>query len=267
MNTKHKIELPQRIRDIIGERHFELDAVGMSSSQVYCFEDMVLKVEETGENSNREYQMMQWLQGRLPVPKVIAFEQKDGYNYLLMSKIEGEMSCSPRLLEQPEKVVRWMVEGLKLLWSINPVESPIDNSLDHKLLRVREAVENGLVDTEDAEEGTFGEGGFKDPEELLHWLETHRPEEDLVFSHGDYCMPNVFIKNDMVTGFIDLGNCGVADRYQDIALCYRTLLHNYQGKYAPPVNVEFDPNMLFDELDIKPDWDKVKYYILLDELF
>ena len=81
------------------------------------------------------------------------------------------------------------------------------------------------------------------------------------------CLPNVFLQQDKISGFIDLGRCGIADRYQDIALCYRSLVNNYQGAYGGKVYPTFYPERLFEKLGIEPDWEKVRYYILLDELF
>ena len=31
--------------------------------------------------------------------------------------------------------------------------------------------------------------------ELINWLYDNKPEEDFVLSHGDFCLPNIFIKN------------------------------------------------------------------------
>lgn len=62
-----------------------------------------------------------------------------------------------------------------------------------------------------------------------------------------------------MSGFIDLGRAGIADKWQDIALCVRSLKHNVQDhKYI---------DLLFKHLDIEPNYEKIKYYILLDELF
>ena len=47
--------------------------------------------------------------------------------------------------------------------------------------------------------------------------EENKPKEELALSHGDYCLPNVFFKDGKVSGFIDLGASGVADKYLDIA--------------------------------------------------
>lgn len=256
-------KIPLEILRLTGDREYQLDDIGMSESQVCCFDDMVLKIEKERENSNNEYRMMEWMADKLPVPKILGFAQENNTNYLLMSRISGEMSCKEACMKQPGELVRILAEGLKMLWKVDISGCPYRNDLDNKLRLARIQVENNLCDTENVEEGTYGEGGFENPAELLAWLEANRPEEDLVFAHGDYCLPNIFVKDGQVSGFIDLGNCGVADRYQDIALCYRSLLHNYADKEYKG----FKPEMLFEELGIEPDWKKIRYYILLDELF
>ena len=88
-----------------------------------------------------------------------------------------------------------------------------------------------------------------------------------MLSHGDFCLPNLFIGNGKITGFFDLGRSGIADAYQDIALCYCSLHHNLNGRYGGKLNPNADAAILFDALGIRPDWEKIRYYILLDELF
>ena len=87
------------------------------------------------------------------------------------------------------------------------------------------------------------------------------------FIHGDFCLPNIFLEGDTVSGFIDLGRCGIADKYQDIALCWRSLGSNARGEYGGPGYAGFGDTSLFDALGLAPDWDMVRYYVLLDELF
>jgi kanamycin kinase/aminoglycoside 3'-phosphotransferase-3 len=60
---------------------------------------------------------------------------------------------------------------------------------------------------------------------------------------------------------------GIADKYQDIALCCRSLKKNLAGAYGGSVRGEIDDKLLFDNLGIAPDYEKIRYYILLDELF
>ncbi len=254
------IKLPNCINKHIENISYKFNDVGHSNSKVICFEnDLILKIDHSNTNSNMEITMMKWLQDKLPVPKIIEYCTFDGYNYLLMSKMEGLMSCDKYYLDKPEELVRLLAEGLKILWKVDTTGCPYVNDVENKLKLARIQIDNGLVDLDNLEPETFSENGFKDLEELYKFLVDNKPKQDLVFSHGDYCLPNIFFKDHSVSGFIDLGNCGIADRWQDIALCVRSLEHNLgSNKYE---------DLLFKELGIEKNEEKIRYYILLDELF
>ncbi len=262
------MKLPELIKALIGTETYELDTVGLSRSSILLFRDKVLKIEQENEESHREMQMMEWLKGTLPVPEVICHEIQEGMSYLLMSRLQGVMACDSTAMKHPEQLVGALAAGLQMLWQVDISDCVYWSNLDQKLEAAKYNVEHGLVEMDRCEPDTFGEGGFENPEKLLGWLMENRPEEEYVLSHGDYCLPNVFVKNGTVCGFLDLGKMGIADKYQDIALCYRSLLHNYQGKYGGGMVYEdFRPESLFAALGMEADWEKVRYYILLDELF
>lgn len=82
-------KIPPRILSLVRGREFTTDTVGESDSEVYIFDDSVLKVQKTCAEADNEFNIMQWLNGRLPVPEIIEFERKDGYNFLLMSRLGG----------------------------------------------------------------------------------------------------------------------------------------------------------------------------------
>lgn len=261
------LNLPDSIKRLIHDEAYAIDEVGMSDSTVVLFQDKVLKIQPTGEEAENEYHVMTWLQDKLPVPKILGFERHEKKTYLLMSKIPGEMSCVEPYMRDPEQLTAILAEGLQMLWDVDISGCPYLWNLDRKLIRARFIVENNLVDMDNIDPGTFSENGFKDPEHLLIWLIDNRPEEELVLSHGDFCLPNIFIENGKVSGFIDLVRTGIADKWQDIALCYRSLLHNFNGMYTGKPYPGFHPHMLFEKLGIEPDWEKIRYYMLLDELF
>ncbi len=254
---------PQSVQRYVSGKAFTLDSIGQSGAQVRCYADMVLKIQRTGEEPDREYEMMRWLRGKAPVPEILAFDRADGYNYLLMRRLPGEMACAQRYLKAPVELIRLLARGLKMLWRVDVHGCTAGDTLERKLRRARERVESGRCDGSDAEPDTYGPGGFRDPAHLLGWLERNRPEEEPVLSHGDYCLPNVFLSEGQVAGFIDLGHCGIADRYQDIALCCRSLRHNLEEIAHCP----FDEYLFFRELGVERDAEKMRYYILLDELF
>jgi len=53
------------------------------------------------------------------------------------------------------------------------------------------------------------------------------PEEELAFTHGDYCLPNVITVVPRLGGVIDWDHAGLADPYVDLASCIWSLKYNY----------------------------------------
>jgi len=62
-----------------------------------------------------------------------------------------------------------------------------------------------------------------------------------------------------VSGFVDCGNAGIADPYQDLALCARSVAHNLGEEWVPVLFARYG----LDHVDER----KVAYYQLLDEFF
>ena len=265
--NKIKMKLPEKIYRLIKEDDYETDNIGMSLASVQIYKDKVLKIQSCSSEAENEYQMLQYLYGKLPVPKIYAYEISDGKSYLLTSKCNGQMACSDEYMNHPEIQYRLLAQGLKQLWSTEISDCPSRQGLSEKLAQAEYNVKNNLVDLENTEPDTFGEHGFENPSKLLEWLYKNRPEEELVLSHGDYCLPNIFGIQEKITGYIDLGKTGIADKWCDIALCYRSISHNYSGRYSKKTYSGYDDLLLFHELDIEPNWEKIRYYILLDELF
>ncbi len=258
--------MPVAVRKYVDGKTCHIDDVGCSDSQVRIYDEFVLKIEKERAGSADMMSLMKWLEDRLPVPKVICTEVSLGYRYLLMSRAEGCMACDPYYMERPDVLLPLMAEMIRLLWSVEISDCPRNRSLDIRLKEARYRVEHDMVDVSDAEPETFGAGGFRDPAELLSWLEANRPCEEPVFSHGDLCLPNIFFRDGKLSCLIDLENAGVSDKWQDLALCLRSLKRNANGTYGK-VYPRIHEEELFKLLGVEPDPEKLRYYILLDELF
>lgn len=262
------MKFPDIIKKYIDDEKLSEDKIGLSSASVFMLTDKVLKVQNDLRDSYHEYQIINWLNQKIPTPKIIAYELENNTSYTLMSKIEGKMLCDEEYLNHPSRLVDLLVKALNMLWSIDEKDCPIDNSLDEKLKRARYNVENNLVDLDHVEEDTFSDKGFKDSFDLLNWLENNRPKEEIVFSHGDLSLPNIIVEGEEIKGFIDLGNMGKADKWQDIAICYRSLKHNLEDRHNGGIPYQgYDLKDFFKKLEIDVDEKKLKYYLLLDELF
>lgn len=253
------INFPKEIERYIRNKELKQETIGCSGSSVFSFtykdKTLYLKMQKTNEEFTHEQDIVRWLESRLPVPKIIVQCQENGYDYLLMTKVRGEMSCSSEYLKNPEELVRLLADGIKILQEVEISDCKFECTIDNKLRRAKKLVDNKEVCMVDWEERT----PFNSPEELYEYLALNKPKEELVFSHGDYCLPNIFLEGGEITGFIDLGRAGIADKWQDIALAIRSIEFNLKSdKYA---------DLFFRCLGIEPDYEKIKYYILLDELF
>lgn len=260
------MRIPEEIRSHIAQKTGQTDNIGLSGSSVTVYDDCVLKCEKLNPWILDGIAAMSWSAGKIPVPKILCHKVVDGISYLLMEKMEGAMSCDEILLGQPEVLTAALAEGMKLLWRTNTAGCPRIRTMPYLLEEARYHVEHGLVDLDNVEPETFGENGFRNPEDLLNWLTDNPIPSEPVLSHGDYCLPNVFVKDGRFRGFIDVGDLGIGEKWRDIALCYRSLRDNLGGRYGGKV-YDFDPNRLFDALEIEPDWEKIRYHLLLDELF
>jgi len=252
-------ELIGKIYRHIKDRIKVQNETGKSAAHVYQFytnEDSIfLKIDHTGSELNREVAIINWLTGKLPIPEVIEAFSMGDRTYLLMKAVQGQMVKSAIKAHSPESIVKALANGVNRLHSIDVTDCPFENTLDMKLTSARKLLENNQISTEDWEENTL----FESPEALLEYLENNRPEEELVFTHGDYTKENIFIEGPEVTGFIDLGRAGIADQWQDLALCIRTLRKLYKSETLIALFLKI--------IEIPLDEKKLDYYIMLDELF
>ncbi|TDW70259.1 aminoglycoside 3'-phosphotransferase [Kribbella pratensis] len=101
------------------------------------------------------------------------------------------------------------------------------------------------------------------PSELLDQVVAERPYVESVLEpvvcHGDACLPNVFFdpRTLKVTGLIDLGRLGIADRYTDLALTAIQLHDEWSA----------DPAPFFAAYGLsEPDSRRLEFFRLLDPL-
>lgn len=261
------MNIPAAIKRHIGCRKAALDRIGCSQAQVLMFDDLVLKIQPDSNAACNEQQMTRWLQGKLSVPEIIEEAQQDGFRYLLMSRMKGCNLCDASILEDQHRLAGLMAEGLQRMWAVKADGCPSNMMLDQKFRIIEEGIRAGVVTRDQSRQPeTYGSDGFSSPAQLLDWLVKHRPDEEPVLSHGDYCLPNVMADRSGLTGFIDLGYAGIADKWLDIEKGLWSMWANTTGIFGGPKR-PFDRRLLFDALNMELDEDKLRYYSLLGELF
>jgi len=263
MNIDH---IPANLQTQLAAASFQKVSSGESGTRVYrivrpggraCY----LKIADAlwqQEELLAEKERLEWLQGRLPVPEVYAFSADEGRSFLLLSEIPGLESCDVMFERNIPAIVRLLAEGLRLIHNVKIADCPFDRRLDHTIALAKRRVEAGLVDESDFDE----QRRETRANELLETLIKSRPElEDAVFTHGDYCLPNILIEPSppRIAGFIDWGRAGIADRYQDLALAARSLAYNFGPGWEP---------LLWEVYGLQTvDTAKIEFYKLLDEFF
>lgn len=202
-----------------------------------------------------------WLRSRLPAPHVHAWvaDEKRQRAWLLLSEAPGVMACEPAVASDPKRVVRALAEGLRQIHQLAAADCPFDMRLDARLAHTEEHIRLGLVD----EVGVRANCGVS-PSELLARLRATRPDEplaDLVFTHGDYCLPNILLDpaSFRASAYLDWGRAGLADRYYDLAIAARSVRHNFGAHWGPRFLAAYG-------LD-QPDQRRLDWYEALDELF
>jgi kanamycin kinase/aminoglycoside 3'-phosphotransferase-2 len=198
---------------------------------------------------------LEWLRGKLPVPEVIGFAGDRAHHHLLISEIPGPTAADRIHHRTVEGLVESLAEGLRMVHAVPIADCPFDHLIASEIERARERMERGLVDEEDFDDERRG-GSAKS---LFEELTARIPDEDPVFTHGDYCLPNVIMAGGGISGFIDLGRGGIGDRYRDLALAARSLAFNFGEQWVP---------LLFEAYGIgEPDPGKLAFHRLLDEFF
>lgn len=252
---------PKAIQTYIQNLHFKKDTIGMGNSHVRLFVDKpwVLKIFNDHEQGKREIAVLRWLDDHhIPVPKIIEVAESKKHVYLLMTKLEGLMSCDPTMQQNPKMVIQVLAEGIKRLQQIPIKDCPFSLTIKDRLKIAKSYLDRQEVDM-DTWDPEIIKGRFQTPKELYDYLESHQPEEELVFVHGDYCLPNVFIKEEKLSGYLDLSLAGIADKHLDLALCMRSIGYNFETDQYH--------ELFFKQFDFAVDEKKIDYYLLLDELF
>lgn len=253
------------LREKIGSATWEKNTIGMSGAGVYKLSGIeaggnaYLKMAKSGgpETLRAEMEKLKWLADFHWAPKVLHYENNCDTEYILLSEIEGEnLKESEAGILHPTEIGRMVAEGLLAIHQLNIANCPFDESIQVKLNKAAQRIQAGLVDADDFDPVYHGQTA----EQLFSLLEMNQPqEENIVFTHGDYSLANILTKNFQITGFVDWGRAGLSDRHQDIAIAIRSLQHNFTDEASQMFINTYGRD--------KIDFDKVRYYILLDELF
>ena len=186
----------------------------------------------------------------------LLFDEDQTSEYLLLTEVPGTDAASLTGGIARADLVRVLAQGLRAIHAVSPESCPFDRSLEREIEFAAFNASHNLVDEQDFDASRIG----RSAKDLYRQLLDSRPAtEDRVFTHGDYCPPNVILQEGRVSGFVDWSRAGVGDPYRDLALAARSIRKNL----GPGLEAAF-----FSEYGIhRPDAARIEYYTLLDEFF
>jgi len=199
---------------------------------------------------------LRWLgeQEHVAVPAVREFIGGADAAWLLMDALPG-MTAYQLLAAEPERgapVVDAIVRFMQRLHAIPVADCPFNGD---RLDKAHARLVAGLVDEEDFDEERAGMTAQQVWAEMTGLLPF---TPDLVVTHGDYSLDNLLLQDGEVTGCIDVGRAGSADRYQDLAILWNCL-----GEFGPALQ-----RRMFESYGIaQPDERKLRFHLMLDEFF
>ncbi|MEO3762390.1 APH(3') family aminoglycoside O-phosphotransferase [Streptomyces sp. B8F3] len=224
---------------------------------------------EAGADLRHEAACTRWLRTQgLPAPEVVDVGAADGTTWLVTQARPGRSLAEPWPADLRAGAVEALARFTRRLHELPVAGCPFARDLSVTVPLAGAAVAAGLVDEEDFDDDRRGRSAA----DLFAELERTRPAaEDLVVCHGDLCAPNVLVDPATleVSGVIDLGRLGVADRHQDLALAVRSFTDEDLNPQHGPAAAE-----LFLRTyraagggDVRVDPARTAFYTLLDEFF
>lgn len=174
------------------------------------------------------------------------YSESGARDYLLTRRIPGEDCIHPMYLDNPDRLCDTLAAILRLLHDTSPEGCPITHPVptlpdwtDNEIrLHYKPRRFLGAVPFRTAEDAW---------DTLSHMLPGLQPE---VLIHGDYCLPNVILKDWQFSGLIDLGGGGLGSRYLDLfwtlwSLCYNLKSDRYTDRFLDAYGRDrFDPKLL-----------------------
>lgn len=187
----------------------------------------VLKVSDKDQAKvvRQEFRILKTLKSKeVWVAEAIFYCVEGAKEYFLFSRLKGKdlttFTDAPAIIKH--KLVASCAKALRMIHSWQPKLKKDENWLSNTLKRAKPK-ENYLIQG-------ISQFNNRNALELYEFAKAnleHNPT-DLVFGHGDYCVPNVLIQSNKVTGVVDWGDAAYLDKRFDLATAVMSLRYNFK---------------------------------------
>lgn len=207
-----------------------------------------------------------WLSGQgVPGSRVLDWYSGDAGACLVTGAVPG-VPADQVSAEDLRAAWGRIADAVRRLHEVPVSRCPFPRGLDSMVAAARDVVARDAVNPEFLPVEQQHTPGAELLDRLTRQLPQRREQEvaDTVVCHGDLCLPNVILdpRTLDVSGFIDLGRLGPADRYADLAL----LLTNARETWTDEEQARAADTAFAARYGIVLEHDRLRFYLHLDPL-
>ncbi|MFI0977206.1 APH(3'') family aminoglycoside O-phosphotransferase [Streptomyces sp. NPDC021093] len=201
----------------------------------------------------------------IPGPRVLDWHSGDAGARLVTSAVPGVPADQ---VSAADLRTAWdrIADAVRALHEVPVRQCPFRRDLDSAVALARDVVARGAVHPEFLPVEQQGTPAPELMARLLPQVAQRRAEAaaDTVVCHGDLCLPNIVLdpRTLDVSGFIDLGRLGTADRHADLAL----LLANARETWPDEERARQADAAFAERYGVAVDSDRLRFYLHLDPL-
>ncbi len=208
---------------------------------------------KVGKCLGPEHERLLWLEGKLLVPHIAAYSIFENSEYLLLKEVPGLPADDRKWHTDTASLVHILAKEIHAIHSLPTTGCPFDASLQTMMAKVKKMVQEGLINSCDLSKA-YRHRSIDDLYNNL--LRLYPLDEDIVFTHGDLCLPNILIQKGKNAAYVDLGLSGIGDPHRDLALITRSISSNLGDEWV---------RFFFDNYGREVDERKIEFYSLLDQ--
>ena len=190
------------------------DSSCQSGAKVYYVEKgegYFLKIAPKG-TLIRECEMTRYFHQKGMGAEVVHFSSNES-DVMLSKRVLGEDCVHSMHLSEPKRLSILLGKELRKLHELDCTDCPRTNKMEEYVARAKE---NYLTDNYDKSHFPDNFGYRSGGEAYSVLMEGKDALKCEVLLHGDYCLPNVMLKDWKLSGFIDVGEGGIGDRHVDL---------------------------------------------------
>lgn len=206
---------------------------------------LYLKKAKAGE-LEKEALMTDYFSKRSLSAKVVEYLTSGGYDWMLTERLDGEDCIFRDYLSEPERLCDTIAVLLRELHEKSADGCPVTDRVGDYVRTFEENRAKGIFDSSyllPELSHLDADSAYEYAKERVGLLKNE------VLIHGDYCLPNVLLKDFKFSGFIDVGNGGIGDRHIDLFWGAWTLNFNLNtDKYRDRFFDAYGRELVDDEL-------------------